>query len=119
MDSKVYVRNLPQEKVLPLADQIESKEGQIVSKTLAQNDALSITLFAFSRGEEISTHDSEGDAMVQVLSGTGKFTVGGKEHLVHAGEFLIMPAAIKHAVYAVEDFKMLLTVVFPFPEEKA
>lgn len=116
MDKKIYVKNLPQETVLPLAAQIEAQDGQIVSKTLAQNDAVSITLFAFSKGEEISTHDSEGDAMVQVLSGTGRFTVGGKEHLVHAGEFLIMPATIKHAVYAEEDFKMLLTVVFPFPE---
>lgn len=117
MDKKVYIKNLPQGEVLPLAAQIEAKEGQIVSKTLAQNDAVSITLFAFSKGEEISTHDSEGDAMVQVLSGTGRFTVGGKAHLVHAGEFLIMPAKIRHAVYAEEDFKMLLTVVFPFTEE--
>ena len=51
--------------------------------------------------------------MVYVLEGTGKFTVGGKEHLVNAGETLIMPATIPHAVYAQEDFKMLLTVVFP------
>lgn len=51
--------------------------------------------------------------MVLVLEGTGKFTVGGKEHLVAAGETLVMPATIPHAVYAQEDFKMLLTVVFP------
>jgi quercetin dioxygenase-like cupin family protein len=45
-------------------------QGQIVSRTLAQNDAVSITLFAFSKGEEIGTHDSEGDAMALVLEGT-------------------------------------------------
>ena len=108
-----FIKNIDHETVLNLADQIHAEPGQIVSKTLAQNKAVSLTLFAFSKGEEISTHDSKGDAMVYVLEGTGKFTVGGKEHLVNAGETLIMPATIPHAVYAQEDFKMLLTVVFP------
>ena len=80
---------------------------------MAQNKAVSITLFAFDKGEEISTHDSTGDAMVQVLEGKGKFTVGGKEHFCCVGDVLIMPAKVPHAVYAEETFKMLLTVVFP------
>ena len=88
--------------------------GQIVSKTLAQNDAVSITLFSFSKGEEIGTHESTGDAFVQVLEGTGKFTVDKKEYLVHEGEVLVMPAKVPHSVYAEEDFKFLLTVVFPY-----
>ena len=96
-----------------MIDQISVQPGQIVSKTLAQNEAVSITLFAFSKGEEISTHESAGDAMVHVLEGIGKFTVGGKEHICKAGEALIMPAQIPHAVYAMEDFKWILTVVFP------
>lgn len=108
-----YIKNIEHEKVLPLAEEIAVQPGQIVSKTLAQNEAVSLTLFAFSKGEEISTHDSEGDAMVQILQGTGKFTVGGEEHLCKAGDVLVMPAKIPHAVYAVEDFKWLLTVVFP------
>ena len=108
-----FIRNIDHEKVLSLTDQISVQQGQIVSKTLAQNEAVSITLFAFSKGEEISTHESTGDAMVHVLEGIGKFTVGGKEHICKAGEALIMPAKIPHAVYAVEDFKWILTVVFP------
>ena len=108
-----FIKNIKHEEVLNLASQVSAQDGQIVSKTLAQNPYVSLTLFAFSKGEEISTHDSKGDAMVYVLEGTGKFTVGGKEHLVNAGETLIMPATIPHAVYAPEDFKMLLTVVFP------
>ena len=96
-----------------MAEQISVQQGQIISKTLAQNEAVSITLFAFAKGEEISAHDSTGDAMVHVLEGTGKFTVGGKEHICNAGEALIMPAKIPHAVYAVDDFKWILTVVFP------
>ena len=71
---------------------MEVRPGEIVSKTLAQNDCVSITLFAFDKGEEIGTHDSTGDAMVTVLEGAGSFTVGGEAHIVKAGETLVMPA---------------------------
>lgn len=108
-----YIKNVPHETVFPLAEQVVCLPGQVVSKTLAQNPHVSVTLFAFAAGEEIGTHDSQGDAMVYVLEGTGRFTVGGTEHLCKAGEALVMPARIPHAVYAPEDFKMLLTVVFP------
>ena len=107
------MKNIAQSEVLTLREQISYQEGQVVSKTLTQNKAVSITLFSFAKGEEIGTHDSEGDAMVTVLEGTGEFTVGGVKHQVKAGEALVMPAKIPHAVYAVEAFKMLLTVVFP------
>ena len=107
------IKNIEHEKVLLLTGEISVQPGQIVSKTLAQNEAVSVTLFAFAKGEEISTHDSTGDAMVHVLEGTGKFTVDGKEHICKAGEVLIMPAKIPHSVYALEDFKWILTVVFP------
>lgn len=107
-----FIKNIDHEKVLSLTGEITVQQGQIVSKTLAQNEAVSITLFAFSKGEEISTHDSTGDAMVHVLEGIGRFTVGGKEHICKAGDVLIMPAKVPHAVYAVEDFKWILTVVF-------
>lgn len=109
-----FVKNINHKEVLQLTEQIKVEPGQIVSKTLAQNDAVSITLFSFSKGEEIGTHESTGDAFVQVLEGTGKFTVDKKEYLVHEGETLVMPAKIPHSVYAEEDFKFLLTVVFPY-----
>ena len=108
-----YIKNIEPEKVLNLGGLVRYMDGQVVSRTLAQNSAVSVTLFAFAKGEEIGTHDSEGDAMVTVLEGTGEFTVGGVKHQVKAGEALVMPAKIPHAVYAVEAFKMLLTVVFP------
>ena len=108
-----YIKNLEQEQVLKLADQVSVQPGQVVSKTLAQNKAVSVTLFAFDKGEEISTHESTGDAMVTVLEGVGRFTVGGKPHLVQAGETLVMPARVPHAVYGEEAFKWMLTVVFP------
>ena len=108
-----YIKNIEQDTVLSLAGQVEAQPGQIVSRTLAQNRAVSVTLFAFAQGEEISTHDSIGDAMVTVLEGTGRFTVGGKEHFCHEGEVLVMPATVPHAVYGEEAFKWMLTVVFP------
>lgn len=107
-----FIKNIKHEEIVMLSDLVQANEGQIVSKTLAQNEALSITLFAFDKGEEISTHESNGDAMVTVLEGTGKFTVDGKEYLLNKGETLIMPAKKPHAVYAEERFKMVLVVVF-------
>ena len=108
-----YIKNIEPEVNLKLADQIVVLPGQIVSKTLAQNDAVSLTLFAFEQGEEISTHASEGDAMVLVLEGIGRFTIDGHVHFCKAGETIVMPAGKPHAVYAEAQFKMLLTVVFP------
>ena len=108
-----YIKNVEQEKVLALADQVQVTPGQVVSRTLAQNEAVSITVFAFSKDEEIGTHDSTGDALVTVLDGTGRFVVDGKEYIVKKDESLVMPAKKPHSVHAEEDFKMVLTVVFP------
>ena len=109
----MFIKNIPHETVTELSKEIAVMPGMVVSKTLAQNDAVSLTLFAFAKGEEISTHESTGDAMVTVLEGVGRLTIGGVEHICKAGETIVMPAKIPHAVYAVEDFKMFLTVIFP------
>ena len=66
-----YIKNIAHEKVLKLTDEISVQPGQVVSKTLAQNSSVSVTLFAFSKDEEISAHDSAGDAFVHVLEGVG------------------------------------------------
>ena len=108
-----YIKHIAHETPLNLADQVSIHERQIVSKTLAQNQFVSITIFGFSKGEEIGTHESTGDAMVTVLEGVGRFTIDGVNHFCKAGETIVMPAKTPHAVYAKENFKMLLTVVFP------
>jgi len=77
-----------------------------------QNDKVSITLFSFDKGEEISTHAAGGDAMVTVLEGTVRLTVDGEPFILHEGETLIMPKDIPHAVYGEEKFKMQLVVSF-------
>ena len=107
----MYKNNAKKEKIT-LADQIEYQAGQVVSKTLVQNDKVSMTLFSFDKGEEISTHAAAGDAMVTVLDGTGRFTVGGEVFILNAGETLIMPKDIPHAVYGEEKFKMQLVVSY-------
>ena len=103
-------KNIDKAVKLSLAEQIDYQPGQVVSKTLVQNDTVSMTLFSFDKGEEISSHAAGGDAMVTVLDGTGRFTVGDDVFLLNAGETLIMPKGIPHAVYGEERFKMQLIV---------
>ncbi|MCL2773501.1 MAG: cupin domain-containing protein [Oscillospiraceae bacterium] len=107
------IKNINSESVFIMGNEVEYQSGQIVSKTLAQNQALSLTLFAFDKGEEISSHESEGDAMITVLEGTGEISIGDEKYTLHGGESIVMPARKPHAVYAAEPFKMFLTVVFP------
>ena len=105
-------KNIEKQKKIYLKDLVEYQEGQVVSKTLVQNSLISMTIFSFDKGEEISTHAAGGDAMVTVLEGTGRFTVGGEVFVLNAGKTLIMPKDIPHAVYGEERFKMQLTVSF-------
>jgi quercetin dioxygenase-like cupin family protein len=105
-------KNIEKQAVLKLTDLVNYQKGQVVSKTLVQNGNVSMTLFAFDKGEEISIHASGGDAMVTVLEGTGRFTVDGEVFLLNEGETLIMPKEIPHAVYGEEQFKFQLTVSF-------
>ena len=105
-------KNIRKSEILRLKDEVSYQEGQIVSKTLIQNSHVSMTLFAFEKGEEISAHESSGDAMVTVLEGTGKITIGDQEYILQEGETIIMPARVPHAIYGQERFKWLLTVVF-------
>lgn len=106
------MKNIPKKEVLTLKDQISYHAGQVVSKTLIQNNKVSITLFSFEKGEEISTHKSDGDAMVTCLDGVGKITIDGIPYLLHVGETIVMPAGHPHAVEGEERFKMLLVVAF-------
>ncbi len=73
---------------------------------------MSLTLFAFDKGEEISSHSSTGDAFVLLLDGQAEITIGDNRYEVKQGECIVMPAGIPHALYAAEQFKMLLVVVF-------
>ena len=107
-----YIKNIPHSEVFQMINLTEYLSGQIVSKTLSQNAQHSLTLFAFDKDEEISTHASEGDAMIIALDGTGRITIDDEEFILNAGNAIVMPANKPHAVYAQEQFKMLLIVMF-------
>jgi quercetin dioxygenase-like cupin family protein len=94
-----------------LASLVEYASDSIVSKTILDKPAGTITLFAFDKGQKLSEHTAPYDAVVQVIDGSARLTIGGKEMRVSAGEIIIMPANIPHAVTAGEKFKMLLTMI--------
>ena len=106
------IKNLDKSTVLHLKEQIAYQPGQVVSRTLAQNEALSVTLFSFDKGEEISTHESGGYAFVTCLDGVGRITIDGVNYELREGDSIVMPARHPHAVFGQEQFKMLLVVVF-------
>ncbi len=90
---------------------IEYASNSVVSKRVLEKSTGNITLFAFDKGQKLSEHSAPFDAMVQVVEGTTEITINKKPYLLKAGETIIMPANIPHAVMAVEKFKMLLTMI--------
>ncbi len=98
-------------KVLNLEEIVEYSEGGIISKQILKNPAGNLTLFSFDKGQGLSEHTAPFDAVVQVLDGEAKVTIGGKPSTVKKGETIIMPANISHAILADEKFKMLLTMI--------
>ena len=94
-----------------LAELVEYADDSIVSKTILDKTAGTITLFAFDKGQKLSEHTAPYDAVVEVLDGAGVFTISGKENTVTSGELIIMPANVPHSVDAEKRFKMLLTMI--------
>ena len=93
------------------ADSISYQADGIVSMRIIQKEKGNITLFAFDTGQKLSEHTAPFDAMVQVLQGSAEIVIGGKPNQLIAGQSIIMPANIPHAVNATEQFIMLLTMI--------
>ncbi len=106
-------KNIDYSDVLKLAEQVSYQKNQVTSKTIAQNAHVSITLFSFDKDEELSAHKSRGDAMVTILDGQARIAIDQTDYVVSKGESIVMPAGITHALYALEQFKMILVIVFP------
>jgi quercetin dioxygenase-like cupin family protein len=94
-----------------LAELVDYAADSVVSKTILDKPVGTLTLFAFDAGQSLSEHTAPYDAVVQVLDGRGRLTIGGEDVEVAAGQIIIMPANVPHAVTADERFKMLLTMV--------
>jgi quercetin dioxygenase-like cupin family protein len=114
MNATIF-KNIVPAQALDMANLVEYLPGQVVSKTLVQNKALSLTLFAFPAGEGLSEHTARGEALVYVLDGEALLTIGGKKVPAKAGQAVVMPAGVPHALDAPQEFKMLLCVVQPDP----
>lgn len=97
--------------VLNLSELVDYSDGGVISKQVLKSNAGNITLFSFDKGQGLSEHTAPFDAMVQVLDGEVEIRIGGNPVLLKQGETIIMPANISHALFAVERFKMLLTMI--------
>ncbi len=94
-----------------LIDLVDYQEGSVVSRTLMQKDAGTVTLFAFDKGESLSEHTTTFDAMVYVFDGKAEVTISGHPTILEKGETIIMPADKPHALEALEKFKMMLIMI--------
>jgi len=102
---------IPPSQALDLAALVEYAEGAIVSRAIAENDAGTVTLFAFDAGQGLSEHSAPFDAFVLVLDGQAELTIGGAPLEAAAGQIVLMPANVPHAVRATRRFKMLLVML--------
>ena len=98
-------------KVLNLEEMVEYSSGGVISKQVLKNQSGNITLFSFDKGQGLTEHTAPFDAIVQILDGEAQITIGGNPNLVRKGESIIMSANVSHALQAVEQFKMLLTMI--------
>ena len=98
-------------KVVSIQDHIQYAEESIVSKTIIDKKTGTVTLFAFDRGQKLSEHTTPYDALVVIVDGEAELTIGGENFRITAGQLVIMPADVPHAVTAVQRFKMLLTMI--------
>jgi quercetin dioxygenase-like cupin family protein len=98
-------------KAIELATGVDYAPGAVVSKTILDKKAGTLTLFAFDKGQGLSEHTAPYDATVQIVEGMAELTVGGSPHEVKAGQLFVMPANIPHSLKALERFKMLLIMI--------
>ena len=98
-------------KATQLADLIDYQDDSVVSRTLIDKEAGTVTLFAFDEGQGLSEHTAPYDAMVHVIEGDVKVTISGKAIIMKQGEVIIMPANQPHALSSITRFKMLLTMI--------
>jgi quercetin dioxygenase-like cupin family protein len=95
----------------PARDLVAYQDGAVVSREIIKKPAGTVSLFAFDAGQGLSEHTAPFDALVHVLEGKVRVTIGGRDHALGAGDLIIMPAGVPHALKAVSRFKMMLVMV--------
>lgn len=101
----------PKAQKFNFTNEVEYSSGGIVSKNVIKRPTGNVSLFAFDKGEGLSEHTAPFDAIVQVIEGEAHIIIGGTKHHLVAGETIIMPANVPHALQAIERFKMVLTMI--------
>ncbi len=94
-----------------LSGVVDYATGAVVSRTIIKKQSGTVTVFAFDKGEGLSEHTAPFDAMVQILDGTAKIIIDRRPHVLRAGDSIIMPANVTHALQAMERFKMALIMI--------
>jgi quercetin dioxygenase-like cupin family protein len=103
--------NMEHGKALTLKTLADYSAGSIVSRSVLASEAGNITFFAFGKGEGLSSHSAPYDAFVYAIDGEATITIGGEENRIAAGDAIVMPANVPHAVRPESDFKMLLVMI--------
>ena len=98
-------------KVKRLANLADYQTASIVSRTIIDKKTGSVTFFAFDKGQGLSEHTAPFDAMVYIIDGEAEITISGKPFHLKQGEMIFMPAKEPHALKAVKNFKMMLTLI--------
>ena len=101
----------PKAEILNLSEMVSYQTGSVVSRQITKADSGNVTLFAFDEGQELSEHTAPFDALVQVVEGEAEIIISGKSFHLKSGDAIIMPANDPHAVKALGQFKMLLTMI--------
>jgi quercetin dioxygenase-like cupin family protein len=110
-DKKLQPLNVLMSRVIDMAALVNYQDGAVVSKTVMAKKTGTVTVFAFDKGQGLSTHSAPFDALVQILDGEARITIAGKPLNVGDGEMVIMPANKPHSLKALKPFKMMLVMV--------
>ena len=111
MKKEANAGGLPKAEPVALAKLVSYQDGSIVSRTLVKRNGGTLTLFAFDAGQALSEHTAPFDAVVQILDGQAELVIGGEKVSANAGQTVMMPADVPHAVHAPGRFKMLLVMI--------
>lgn len=105
------MKHIKKSEIYELKELVKYQEGTIVSKTLINKENGTITIFAFDEGQSLSEHTAPFDALVHIIEGNAEIKIMGKKFNLKKGEIIIMPANKPHAVKAINNFKMILTLI--------
>lgn len=101
----------PKSEILHMAELVSYQDGSVVSRQITKADAGNVTLFAFDKDQELSEHTAPFDALVHILDGSAEIRISGEAFNLENGDAIVMPANEPHALKALTQFKMLLTMI--------